>query len=105
MIHTGTLSLRRVCDFFGFQYDPDAAPTDPIGITRADFDEVADLFIGVGMPVVTDLDQAWRDFAGWRVNYDVPLRSLATFIDPPVVPWATDRPLDIEGLRLVRRRR
>lgn len=105
MIRTGTLSLRRVCDFFGFAYDPDPAPTDPIGITRADFDEVADLFIGVGMPVVADLDQAWRDFAGWRVNYDVPLRSLATFIDPPVVPWATDRPLDIEGLRLVRRRR
>ena len=26
-----------------------------------------------GLPLKADLDQAWRDFAGWRVNYDTVL--------------------------------
>jgi hypothetical protein len=91
MIRTGTLSLRRVCDFFGFDYDPDPAPTDPISITRAEFDEVLALFDAAEIPLVADRDQAWRDYAGWRVNYDRPLLALAEFVDPPPAPWVTDR--------------
>lgn len=105
MIRTGSLALRRICDFFGFPYDADPAPTDAISITREEFDTVVDRFRAMDMPLVADIDQAWRDFAGWRVNYDVPLRSLATFVDAPVTAWATDRPIELERLRVVRRRR
>jgi len=42
-------------------------------------------------PVVADQQQAWRDFAGWRVNYDRPLLSLATWIEAPEAPWSSDR--------------
>ncbi|MEZ5165222.1 MAG: hypothetical protein R2695_01565 [Acidimicrobiales bacterium] len=81
MIRTGTLSLRRVCDFFGFAYDPAPSPTDEISITRAEFDVVIDRFVEAGLPLRPDRDQAWRDFAGWRVNYDRPLLSIATYVD------------------------
>ena len=105
MIRTGTLSLRRVCVFFGFDYDPDPQPTDPISITRTEFDEIYDGFSAAGMRLVADRDQAGRDHAGWRVNYDLPLRSLASFVDAPPIPWATDRPVELERQRLLRRRR
>ena len=104
MIRTGTMSLQRICDFFGFEYDSDPAPTDPISITRAEFDAVVEDFRALGMPQAADMDQAWADYAGWRVNYDVPLRSLATFVEAPEIPWATDRPIEISRPRLVRGR-
>ncbi|GJM39132.1 MAG: hypothetical protein DHS20C19_24990 [Acidimicrobiales bacterium] len=104
MMRTGTLSLRRVCEYFGFPYDANPSPSDPIGIGRADFDEVVAQFRALGLPLVDDLDQAWVDYAGWRVNYDVPLRSLATFVDAPATAWATDRPIELARPRLIRRR-
>ena len=95
MVRTGTLSLRRICDQWDFDYDPDPGPDDPIAITRAEYDGVYDRFVAEGMPLRGDRDQAWRDFAGWRVNYDRPLRSLATFVEAPPSPWSSDRPVDL----------
>ena len=105
MIRTGTLSLRRICDYFGFEYDPDPAPADLVSIGRAEFDQVFDFFVEVGMPVVTDRDRAWRDFAGWRVNYDKPLLSLATWVDAPEVHWSSDRKIAVRRPRVFRRNR
>ncbi|MEM7142753.1 MAG: hypothetical protein AAF548_17150 [Actinomycetota bacterium] len=105
MIRTGTLSLRRICDFFGFEYDSDPPPDAPISLERAEFEAVVDRFRDRGMPVVDDLDRAWADFAALRACYDVPLRSIATFVDAPEVPWATDRPIEVVRPRIVRRRR
>ena len=103
VIRTGTLSLRRICDYFGFEYDPDPAPDDPIAIDQAEFDQVYKLFKAVGMPVVADQEQAWRDFAGWRVNYDRPLLSLATWIEAPRASWSSDRQVAIRRPRVFRR--
>ena len=44
-----------------------------------------------GVPVRADRDQAWRDFAGWRVNYDTVLVILAGFVMAPYAPWVSDR--------------
>ena len=43
------------------------------------------------MPVVEDRDQAWRDFNGWRVNYDAVLRKLEKLTMAPTPWW--DRPM------------
>ncbi len=45
----------------------------------------------VGLPIKADLDQAWRDFAGWRVNYDEPLLRLCALVSAPSAPWSSDR--------------
>ena len=44
-----------------------------------------------GLPLKRDRDQAWRDFAGWRVNYDDVLVPLARLIRAPEAPWSSDR--------------
>lgn len=38
-----------------------------------------------------DRDQAWRDFAGWRVNYDKALISICQVTMAPRAPWSSDR--------------
>ncbi len=45
----------------------------------------------VGMPLKADREQAWRDFAGWRVNYDAVLVALAVLTAAPEAPWSSDR--------------
>ncbi len=90
-IRSGYLALREVAGFFGFDYDDSPAPDDPISITRDEFDEMYDTLRDKGVPVKADRDQAWRDFAGWRVNYDRVLVTLAGFVMAPYAPWVSDR--------------
>jgi hypothetical protein len=40
-----------------------------------------------------DLQAAWLDFAGWRVNYDTVLIALAGLTAAPYAPWSSDRSL------------
>ena len=90
-IRAGYIALRRIAGFLGVSYDPDPAPTDAISITRSEFQEALDRLRAEGMPVRTDGDQAWRDYAGWRVNYDTVLLAMAELIHAPYAPWTSDR--------------
>ncbi len=92
-IRSGYLALRRIADFFMISYSPDPRPEDPISITRNEWDVVVDGFADTGLPVRADRDQAWRDWAGWRVNYDRPLIALGMLVQAPYAPWSTDRSL------------
>jgi hypothetical protein len=90
-IRTGYLSLRTIAGLFSIPYDPDPDPDDPISIARDEFDAAFDRLAASGLPMRTDRDQAWRDFAGWRVNYDAVLVALAGMIRAPYAPWSSDR--------------
>lgn len=90
-IRSGYLALRSIGDFMGVEYDADPNPTDPISITRQEFDEAVEAFEVAGVPLYADRDQAWEDFAGWRVNYDTVLLDLAEITMAPYAPWTSDR--------------
>jgi hypothetical protein len=90
-VRAGYVALRNIADFFGLEYDPDPAPTDPISITRSEFEDALDRLDEAGVPLVEDRDRAWADFAGWRVNYDVVLLALAEITLAPYAPWTSDR--------------
>jgi hypothetical protein len=92
-IRAGYLALRRIADFFQIQYNAQPRPDDPISISRAEFDAAYDEFARNGVPLIADRDQAWRDFAGWRVNYDTVLLALAALTMAPYAPWSSDRSL------------
>lgn len=92
-IRSGFTALRAVAGYFGIPFDSDPAPTDPISITREEFDEALEVLGRAGVPLREDHDQAWRDFAGWRVNYDRPMLGLAGLVMPPYAPWSSDRSL------------
>ena len=60
-------------------------------MTRDEFDDLCAQLAKVGVPLKADRDQAWRDFQGWRVNYDSVLLSLSGFVMAPYAPWNSDR--------------
>jgi hypothetical protein len=91
-LRAGYLSLRRIATFFSIAFDADPAPADPISISREEYDVVYDKLKANGVPMKADRDQAWVDFAGWRVNYDTVLPALARLTDAPFAPWVSDRP-------------
>jgi hypothetical protein len=90
-IRAGYLALRHIADYFRIDYNPSPTPDDPISITRAEFDAAYEHLADNGVPVLPDKDQAWRDFAGWRVNYDQVLIHLAKLVVAPPAPWSSDR--------------
>ena len=104
-IRSGYLALRSIADFFGIPHDPDPAPDDPISVSREEFDAACDRLAAAGAPVVADRDAAWAGFAGWRVNYDTVLVSLAGFTVAPYAPWSSDRSPVRRHRPPVRRRR
>jgi hypothetical protein len=93
-LRAGYIALRRISDFFEIPYNPAPQPGDPISVTRAEFDAVYADLAAAGLPLRPDREQAWRDFAGWRVNYDAVLLRLAGLTLAPAAPWSSDRALD-----------
>jgi hypothetical protein len=90
-IRAGYLCLVHIAEFFHLPVNVDPAPTDPISISREEFDEAFDQLLNSGVPMKADRDQAWRDFAGWRVNYDKALISLCRVTLAPPAKWSSDR--------------
>ena len=96
-IRAGYIALRHISDFFGLPYDPNPRPDDPISITREEFDQAYDALVEAGMPVKQDRDDAWKNFRGWRVNYDRVLIHLAGLTMAPYAPWSSDRAVRIHA--------
>jgi hypothetical protein len=109
MIRAGYLALRRIAEYFRIPFDPDPLPTTATSIERARFDEALAVLEAAGVPLVEDRDQAWRDFNGWRVNYDAVLRALERLTMAPTPWWerpmrsayVTDEPALADGVATV----
>ena len=104
-VRAGYVALRRIAAYFAVPYDPDPKPDDPISVAREEYDEVYDRLAAAGIELKPDRDQAWRDFAGWRVNYDVVLVSLCALFMAPYAPWSSDRSVSRFRMRVLRRPR
>lgn len=91
-IRSGFLAFRRIANYFDIPNPQDPHyPNDPISITRDEFDSVLNELAKVGLPIKVDREQAWKDFAGWRVNYDRVLLVLCTLVMAPQATWSSDR--------------
>ncbi len=100
MIRAGYVALRNVAEFFAINYEPDPLPTAPITVHSHEFFETYESLRKAGVPVVEDREQAWRDYAGWRVNYDDCLVGLASITSAPPGKWSSDRPSPYHRLPL-----
>ena len=91
-IRAGYVSLSHIARFLGLPLpEKPTFPEQAISITREDFLATCERLSSSGVPIKDDRDLAWKDFAGWRVNYDIALLSLAAFVRAPEAPWTSDR--------------
>jgi hypothetical protein len=87
-IRAGFIALRRIADLFDLTYNPAPTfPQDPISITREQFDQAVSNLKQQEVPLRQDLEKAWLDFAGWRVNYDSVLGALLVLTMAPPASW------------------
>ena len=92
-LRAGYLALRHIADYFNIVYNPAPAPDDPIAVTRLEFDAACTELQAGNVPLKNDREQAWKDFCGWRTNYDTVLLALATLTLAPYALWSSDRSL------------
>jgi hypothetical protein len=104
-LRAGYLCLRRIADYFGIEHNSDPSPDDPISIDRSEFDAAYEEMASIGVPVRPHREQCWKDFQGWRVNYDTVLLALAGLTAAPYAPWSSDRSLRYQRPPMTRRRR
>ena len=91
-IRSGYLALRRIADLLRHPYEMNPRPTDPISIQRCRIrGRAGRAGRQRSAPLKADRDRAWRDFQGWRVNYDTVLLTLADLTMAPYAPWSSDR--------------
>jgi hypothetical protein len=100
-IRSGYLALRTIAQFFRIPFDAHPNPADPISVTKEEFFEAYERLAGSGAPVRRDREQCWRDFAGWRVNYDTVLLALSKLASAPPAIWSSDRveQIHLRGIR------
>lgn len=91
-IRAGYLALRRIAEHYDIPLPLEPTfPQDPISVNPDEFATLLDELKQAGLPVKAEREQAWRDYAGWRVNYDAPLVGLAALIVAPRTSWLSDR--------------
>lgn len=92
-IRAGYIALRRIADFFQIEYPTYTSAPEPstvIGVSRRQFDAACKILEANGVPLKENRDEAWRNFHGWRINYDVALTKLMNIIVAPPVGWTQD---------------
>lgn len=91
-IRSGYIALNRVSEYFDIPIQKNPRyPETSISVTREEYDDLINRLEQAGLPIKPDREQAWLDFAGWRVNYDRVLLILCALVMPPRTPWSSDR--------------
>ena len=79
-LRSGFVALGSLADTFEIDRPADPQPSDPFSMQRTTFDQLCIELRALDIPLKPDLDQAWVDFAGWRVNYDASLMGLLAYL-------------------------
>jgi hypothetical protein len=90
-LRMGFTLLNRIATTLGWSVDPDPDPEGPIDLTFGEFDAAVQMLAGSGFAMERTAEEAWPDFRGWRVNYEVVAYRLASRLTVPPAPWSGDR--------------
>ena len=88
----GIRCLRSMAGALHIPYDADPLPSASIRLTKGEFEDGFRRLEEVHFPLERDLDESWRHFQGWRVNYEPIVDALTQLIAPPPAPWFLARP-------------
>ena len=89
----GIRCLRSMARTLHIDYDADPLPTAGTRLTKEDFERGFRRLHEINWPAERDLDESWRNFQGWRVNYEPIVDALTTLIKPPPAPWFIKQPM------------
>ena len=91
LLRIGFTAMRTLAGTLGVPVNDDPHPSDPLDLTREEFDEALVRMRAVGWTFERDPDEAWPHFRGWRVNYETAAHNIAAHLDLPPAPWSGTR--------------
>ncbi|MDA8117797.1 MAG: hypothetical protein M0000_10560 [Actinomycetota bacterium] len=90
-VQAGFQALRDIAQSLRIPFDPDPLPTEPISVSRSEFDQAVARIRDAGFPIERDGAEAYRHFQGWRINYEQVLYRLCYRVDAVPAPWSGAR--------------
>lgn len=85
MIRSGYLALRSVADFY--RISPESDSINTLSVERHEVDAILDELAAAGVDLPPDRDAVWREFAGWRINYDQAVVGLRDLVGDLPCHW------------------
>jgi hypothetical protein len=83
--------LIRVGQAMGFDIPDEVDPDSGISLTYDEFLDAVKRLEQVGFPLTRAAADAWPDFVGWRVNYELPAYAIAKAVDAVPALWSGPR--------------
>jgi hypothetical protein len=90
-LRSGFLCFTRIAQAMGIPLPDEADPHGGISLTYEEFLDGVAVMRKVGFPIERDPEQAWKDFVGWRVNYERAAYAVAAAIDAAPTLWSGPR--------------
>lgn len=90
-LRMGFVALQDIARALGIEVEAQPAPDDPIDLTVEEFRAAVARLVTVGYPIEADVDEAWLDFKGWRVNYEAAAYAIGYAVDAPPAAWSGPR--------------
>ena len=88
----GVDCLRSLAGTLRIPFDRDPLPTTPLRLTYEEFEAGLDRLKEVAYPIERSDEEVWRNFSGWRINYESLVDALTLAVVPPPAPWLVARP-------------
>jgi len=101
-LRMGYLCLRALAEQRNIAFPSDPKPTDPLSLTRKEFDLGYQRLVQVQFPIDRDADTAWAHFQGWRINYETAAYGLTYSLDSVPTLWSGPRMSGDKPVRFVR---
>lgn len=90
-LRSGYVTLRLLARISGTPVNDDPLPNDPIDLPFESFARGVEHMRAAGVPIERPAEEAWRDFRGWRVNYEAAAYAIADTIVAAPAPWSGRR--------------
>jgi hypothetical protein len=91
LLRIGYSAMRTIAATLRVPVNEDPHPSDPLALSRADFDDAVRRLLEAGWTFERSPDAAWPHFRGWRVNYETAAHNIAAHLDLPPAPWSGSR--------------
>ncbi len=98
VLRAGFTALRDIAEVLHLPYDEDPRPDAPIALTLPEFRAGVARVCQAGFRAERTADEAWPDFAGWRVNYEQIAYALARRLDAVPALWTGPRDWTSEAI-------
>lgn len=90
-LRSGFVCLREIAQAMGFDVPDEPDPDGGITLSYEEFLDAVARLRKVDFPIERDAADAWPDFVGWRVNYELAAYTVAYALDLVPAMWSGPR--------------